>query len=377
MSDNYKYGTKLLNEWMVDIIGALIPGFLFIITIIISLIIPLLFNGFSKETINIKLTDAFWWFLLIVSLILSYVIGHIFYRSDIKVPDTKCLEKQTKENIVKITIDRLNKGEDIKNLILEELFLLQEYEYYDKVKERVGYSLISIIDNIVFDKTISLTKKNDILNFYRRELNKDLLFSFEDKPSEEKELIIYYCVLKSQTKLGCSSPQYSEFPYECYKKFLKRRHEDDLMTKDIEWNTDGSRTKNKINKIKLDVQLFAPESYPIINKNESQIRMSSSTYHITNPLIFITIISFFIILSVTYTDFKTEQEYCYLMFFRHHLTILCPILMLFLILYIKRCVIKYIHYQRVREIHYLLSIYNQYTDIIEARKKYEINKLKL
>ena len=38
-------GTKLMNELMVDIIGAVIPGLLFIVVVIISIAIPCYNNG--------------------------------------------------------------------------------------------------------------------------------------------------------------------------------------------------------------------------------------------------------------------------------------------------------------------------------------------
>ena len=39
---NRDFGIKLFNEWMVDIIGAIIPGFLSITVLFISVVVPCL-----------------------------------------------------------------------------------------------------------------------------------------------------------------------------------------------------------------------------------------------------------------------------------------------------------------------------------------------
>lgn len=84
----HDFGTKLLNELMVDIIGALIPGVLFIIVVFLSVILPLFvyYDG-SPVLESILGESGFWWILLIVCIFFAYVVGHIFYRADIAEPD--------------------------------------------------------------------------------------------------------------------------------------------------------------------------------------------------------------------------------------------------------------------------------------------------
>ena len=77
---------------------ALIPGFLFIIVVFISVVLPLIVyydgdNGFLKAIFK---SGGFWWVLLIICVFFSYVVGHIFYRADISVPDKIDVRRQVK-----------------------------------------------------------------------------------------------------------------------------------------------------------------------------------------------------------------------------------------------------------------------------------------
>jgi hypothetical protein len=47
-----------------------------------------------------------------------------------------------------------------------------------------------------------------------------------------------------------------------------------------------------------------------------------------------------------------------------------PIGMFLFVLYIRKCITRYIHYQRMREIQYTLQIYSQTKNIIEFRQEY-------
>lgn len=92
-------GTKLMNELMVDIIGAVIPGLLFIVVVIISIALPCCI--YMGPTIMDKLAELLkgsgWWVMLVVCIIFSYVVGQIFYRADIFFPDSKDVMRQVKK----------------------------------------------------------------------------------------------------------------------------------------------------------------------------------------------------------------------------------------------------------------------------------------
>ena len=134
----------------------------------------------------------------------------------------------------------------------------------------------------------------------------------------------------------------------------------------VNWFTIEERSKNKINSLKIQIQIFANEAYALINKNESHIRMSSSTWHITKLLIFVTsasALAFFVIAFINWicTPGGIKMVQC--------IAFLLPLMMLLLVAYIRQSITKYIHYQRMREIQYTLQIYHQFKKIIEFRRK--------
>ena len=101
-------GIRLAQELMVDIMGALIPGVLFLFSIVVSGVFPILtfyglsfnLNQTSTKTTGLEFMQGWFWLVIFLTfLILAYTIGLIFYRSDIKIPDKKGLLKQRKEYI--------------------------------------------------------------------------------------------------------------------------------------------------------------------------------------------------------------------------------------------------------------------------------------
>jgi hypothetical protein len=102
-----------LHEFLVDFLGGLVPGLLFVGALICSLIpashalaralqpgvprpdLPRLLGGFIQKTQN---TPNMIWIAAFVSVImLSYVIGHLFYRRDPKEPDRRSFMRLKRE----------------------------------------------------------------------------------------------------------------------------------------------------------------------------------------------------------------------------------------------------------------------------------------
>ena len=124
---NKDLGIKLLNELMVDIIGALIPGFLFIIVVFVSAVVPCLIYCESSETNQVTnvTNGGFWWVLLITCIIFSYVIGHICYRADIAVPDRLDVDIQIKKFIKEVKNKQYDR-DTLKSLVLREIKILNK-----------------------------------------------------------------------------------------------------------------------------------------------------------------------------------------------------------------------------------------------------------
>lgn len=141
-------GVRLIDELMVDIMGGLIPGVLFNFSIIVCILLPILIyekikqpQGVPEDFINnhFMISGAassfggwFWFAAFLTFLILSYIAGHIFYRSDINIADSKDIERRKGKNanFVKDLLPAKNHigrtaVETIQKLLISELSVLQ------------------------------------------------------------------------------------------------------------------------------------------------------------------------------------------------------------------------------------------------------------
>lgn len=409
-SKKHDLGTKLLNELMVDIIGALIPGFLFIIVVFISVVLPLIIyydgdNGFLKAIFK---SGGFWWVLLIICVFFSYVVGHIFYRADISVPDKIDVRRQVKRFLknVKESLKSSKCSDDeiekYKDLLRREIDILKgrlgkiigEAKSSNKdVKEHFKYlseacvealnELASNNGNLNISKIQQVLFPEDIIKNGEFALSpnsenvikeyKDYFDSIEQTCSKELlDLVICYCILHNQMDIGCATSDRGDFPYTNYYKYLLKRNMLKLL-EHVDWYRMEERSKNKINSLKVKIQIFANEAYPLINKNESHIRMSSSTWHMSSLLFIVTIASsicFAVILFCNmFTDSSDNLKYI------HYMAVILPLAMLLLVSYIRYNITHYIHYQRMREIQYTLQIYDQFKDIIDYRRNLYSGKI--
>lgn len=409
-SKEHDLGTKLLNELMVDIIGALIPGFLFIIAVFISVVLPLIIyydgdNGFMKVIFK---SGGFWWVLLIICVFFSYVVGHIFYRADISVPDKIDVRRQINHFLkdVKKSLKLSECSDDdikkYKDLLRREIDILKERlgKIIDEaksstkgLKEHFKYlseACDEALNELASDKgNINITKIHQVLfpeDFIQKgefalshnsenviKEYKHYFASMEQTCSKGLlELVICYCILHNQMDIGCATSDRGDFPYTNYYKYLLKRNMLKLL-EHVDWYRMEERSKNKINSLKVKIQIFANEAYPLINKNESHIRMSSSTWHMSSLLFIVTIASticFAVILFYNMLpDSSDNLKYI------HYMAVLLPLTMLLLVSYIRYNITHYIHYQRMREIQYTLQIYDQFKDIIEYRRNLYSGKI--
>ena len=126
--------------------------------------------------------------------------------------------------------------------------------------------------------------------------------------------------------------------------------------------------------------MFAPEGYALVRKNEAHIRMSSSTWHMAQPLMWIMgLMSLAMLVMFVLNLYKLlpRSECCcygiYTTYYGSFLSFLLPFSMLTLLIYIQQRITHFIHYQRMREIFYTISIYDDYKEIIADKKKVKTN----
>ncbi len=461
-------GVKLAHELMVDIIGGLIPGVLFIFSIIMCVVFPFFcYSGIPNFPTDKGDTSGWFWVVVFLTfLILAYVVGHIFYRSDIKMPDQKDLKKrmkkffkkELKKDINELISEKRNSNEEHNsetkrnrtNCIFKRFRLQNENEiisgyFIDMLrseiqplrrhlkcyiqntqKERIdkvyGKKYVASCDNIInqldssgntwelhfqkynsdilivlFPELIEEYKESikyenlpkstkDILSYYEKEIEKYLKRLYRnDQDRSLLRLTVCYCILHFQNESACSTGSRCDFPYIAYYKYLLKRNETELL-KYVDWHTNEKRTKNKINKYKIKLQMFAPSSYSILNKNESHVRMASSTWHVASTMMPIVIIMcFFTLIPVAanvilyYLDVvcKLPAQQCVYRDMLTHLRFgtcmliscvacLFPLSIFILLRYIKCSIVKFIHYQRLREIFHTLYTYNQWENKSKA-----------
>lgn len=427
--NNSKYndfGTKLMNELMVDIIGAVIPGLLFIIVVMLSIVLPcgIYFATPVIGDLANLLKGSGWWVMLIICIIFSYVIGQIFYRADITHPDSKDVMRQVtnfikgfvknkhdEEELLDLLKDnintllcRFNKDRDLQIKFSTLYFACKEAILKDRDIDKKALFAVLFPEDFKVEKGTLIanisTESKEVYLTYERLIQCHGNDDYND--TDILFLTACYCILYCQMDLGCTTAKRCEFPYLNYYKYLLKRDLTDLL-KYVDWHTVEGRTKNKINSLKIKIQIFASEAYALINKNESHVRMASSTWHISRILINITattsLIAFFGLTfsfnertrhkqdGVVYqqdTSYSQQENYFSRMKYMvaihesddltptmksRFIAFISPFLMLLLVLYIKASITKFIHYQRMREIQYSLQIYEQCEGIIKARQR--------
>ena len=120
--------------------------------------------------------------------------------------------------------------------------------------------------------------------------------------------------------------------------------------------------------------MFAPEGYSLVRKNEAHIRMSSSTWHMAQPLKWISgAVALLMFAALLVNNDIVHVCQCNLGFgttkYGSVIALLLPLSVLGFLFYVQHHICMFIHYQRMREIFYTISIYDDYKDIIEDKKK--------
>ena len=427
-----KSGFSFADDLMVDITGALFPGLLFIVILLLGIVLPLSTYGCgSLITIPCNLSGSLWWVILIALLIVSYVIGHAFFRADVIEPDRRDISRRIKEELLQgkkryqqIVLDGHKKPTDYDTIEAElrdqinafkttlanvkstktysphtceqpsneadEIYsLLKQFcvkATEKKIEVKDGYppvvlgvlfpeevlrlmnnGLIKSVDDIKFEHLNADIQQT--MNQYR----KVICSNRKARNEAALKLIICSCILNIQSELGCISENNCTFPYVYYYKYLLKRNLSSYLD-EVTWNADHSRSKNVINNYKIEIQMFAPEGYALVRRNESHIRMSSSTWHMAQPLkLLLSIVSLAKFISL----FICDEGICIKfnnMEYKQFVLFLIPFCILLFLVYVQRRITHFIHYQRMREVFYTICIYDDYKDIITDKKKVKSNQ---
>lgn len=267
---------------IVELLGILVPGVIFIFAFIPSVIIPLvtILQVAERPTANIPLPSenlvihfiSPGFGTLFILSVFSYVVGHLFFRQDPKIPDEHSFKK-------------------VRKTIKEE------------GPVRLG------------DKEKEYNAKNNLPNEYNL-----------------------------------------EFPYRYLKEYLQDRgmkHLADIVPwSGTEPKSYPLRTKHFINILKVRLEFLFPYQYLRIQRNEAHVRLMSSMWYAAKSLIYassIGVIIGMISIIVSLIIMKSLWPVPYF------ISILLPTLVLVLSIVLKCHIESFLHYQRIREVVFILE----------------------
>jgi hypothetical protein len=305
-----------LSDFFVDVFGTLIPGIIFtaisfIVTLFFSMmVVPIIYNYFVKDSIKrfsiICINDIptiptylYFWFSILF-IVASYVFGHIFYRLGPKLPDQKSFKFIYNtiycDNPVHI-IKKINTTH-IRNINIKWMRLINKLSYY---------------------------------------INTNLLYLI----SKRRRL-----VLKESKNLN--------WPYKDLDKYLYKRspHLSRMVTWGGKNKADMKPSKIMMNAIKDAIQFHFPEKYGTIARNEGHIRLMSSIWFMSRTIIRMCSILLLITLVISPLYSTNSPKYDKI-FYLSNIIIFAIIILLSY--WVKRTIERSFHYQRIREIIYILN----------------------
>ncbi len=290
---------SLVRDLFVDFFGSLVPGFLFTVVSVPMVIwtgatlLPSAQGHWTAQSWPDFVPKSF---LVALVIVISYVLGHMFSRRDPKIPDQKSIA-----HILCRNWGDLDRGVVQPNKFEREKFI---------VKSRKGLW-------------------SGLLRWF--EINR-----------------------KARALARCEGGQ---FPYSHLRTYLSERGLDHLA-RHIPWDGDSKeinkRSKVFINLLKIRIQYWNSRKCGDIIRNEAHVRMMSSVWFAARSLqqvygillIAVMIGAYFRHQWIPPWDFQPDFPFTIVV-------VLLALLVVFIVL--RRAVIYFLHYQRVREIVYVLA----------------------
>ena len=304
--DRFKFG-----EFFVEFLGSLVPGFLFTFLATIGLGSALLALycslvrspslGYKEFTMILNILGQFRWETILFTLAFSYVVGFGFFRQDPKLPDQKSVWRNrkllTKEENAAVWVDEIEQGE-------------KKQERKDK-KSKIKQNPFMILV-----EKLSCRFIQGIESFFGISL-----------------------------RIGRSIE--AQFPYKHMHQYLKHRGLANLA-KLVKWeNKPPYRTKAFINLLKVRLKFAFPDKCGYITRNEAHVRLMSSMWYMSRSLQLLAIIG---LILVVYAICRIDSARGI-----YFLALIFSLLILVGTLLARHTIERFFHYQRVREIIYVLA----------------------
>lgn len=384
-------GKVSAREFLVDFFGALMPGVFFLIFLFISLIGPIFlsfqatfcFFGDDKfltvldvlgtSELNVldqigKIPVVLDVAIFIVFLAIGYIVGTLFYRQDPKIPDHKSflkiingfsIEQEVRTWVARVPVKKDSNLTWIHKLIIRFFSPYWKYMLFNAVKQGVS-------GNGGDDGHGSKENSKEEANILgdansKRDLDEH---SYNTPKTMNK-----YNVLESDV----------QFPYNNLKEYLQSRGWNELADK-IRWSYhEGAmpenypRSKTFINSLKIWLQFHFPEKCSTIVKNEAHVRLSSSMWYVSSKLmvysllgVVFTFISGFLFWCSSVDGFNgIIKEVAFFFILSSSVLIMSW--------RIRGLVESFLHYQRVREIFYVLTTANFAEQSLKKESKSQLS----
>jgi|GEM_PF-1200873 len=163
---------------------------------------------------------------------------------------------------------------------------------------------------------------------------------------------------------------YSDYPYNDLHSYLKNKGFEHLANL-IKWKTSRENDNNNlqikrsrfyINMMKIRLQFYFPEKNNLIRKNEGHVRLMSAVWHMSNTLNKFIIWAFVLCIASALLHIIVEFLSNHVNIFSNLWFIILPLILIGFVKLIsfwsKNSVEMFLHFQRVREIMYVLETWH-------------------
>ena len=192
--------------------------------------------------------------------------------------------------------------------------------------------------------------------FFRRDPKIPDVESFQKlKKKAEKSFSDDTLTDRLKSEYGCTDEKNCQFPYVYLRDYLGKRGHCHLCPFVVWGNSeeDFNRSKTFINLLKIRLKYYRPEQCSIIIRNEAHIRLATSSWYVAQSLKICSIVGIFLVsLSIALNIFASGASASiklYLAFF------IPAIFVFFTSIFIITRVEDFLHYQRLREVFYVLE----------------------
>lgn len=311
---------RVVREFFVDVLGSLVPGLIFTVTaaslVRVSLLYIRSYAPGPPAIGNTTVLEELWKALesggVWTIIVMSYVIGCVFHRQDPKIPDQISAELVLRG----ISKDELKRSE------IQEVSPLASNDLTRWAK--VHFYLLTAFRNL---RTNGQTW---------------LGWTPHAKPALD---------LPRAWQLSRSSG--AQFPYSHMKQYLETRALQHLAAL-VPWSGDrvetvGARTKMFINILKIRLHLFIPDLCVDLVRNEAHVRMMSSLWYAGRALRRFALL--LLVPPIVLWPFNTAVFWKDFAGFS-----LLSASLYTAAFWLQRSIVKSFHYQRVREVVYVLEM---------------------